>query len=123
MITVSIPCLPPSTNNAYATVNGRRVPTKQAKTFKELVEWSTLAQTNRKPLKGILSVSLTFYSETWFTKAGEPRVIDLGNLEKLLVDSVFKALGMKDHMIFELKLMKLIGPEQSIIRISQMGAL
>lgn len=123
MITISIPCLPPSTNNAYATINDRRVPTRQSKTFKELVEWHTLAQTNRKPLKGILSVSLTFYSETWFTKAGEPRVIDVANLEKLYVDSVFKALGMKDHMIFELKLRKLIGPEQSIIRITQMETL
>ena len=118
--TLRIPGLPPSTNNAFASVGNRRVLSKDAKSFKDLVRWTILADRhNPKPkFKGPVEVSLTFYSQKWLTSAGKPRRIDLGNLEKLACDAVFEALGLDDSSIWKLTLRKLDGPEESVIRIT-----
>lgn len=113
-----IPCLPPSSNNAFVTVGNRRVLSKEARAFKDLVQWTV--KTGPRPLpkfSGPVSVTLTFHSNRWLTKAGKPRRIDLGNMEKLLVDATFEMLHMDDSNIWKLTLRKLDGPEESVIRI------
>jgi len=118
MFTLRIPCLPPSTNNAFVTVGNRRILSRDAKAFKELVQLTV--RVCPKPLPkftGPVEVSLTFYSEKWLTKAGKPRRIDLANLEKLFVDAVFEQLEMDDSAIWKLTLRKLDGPGLSVIRI------
>jgi len=120
MITVRVPCLPPSVNNAFVTVGKRRVLSKDAATFKDLVKWTMLSalQAKPRPIDGLLEVSLTFYSQKWMTKAKTPRRIDLANMEKLFVDAVFEVLHLDDSHIWQLKLRKLEGPEESVMRIT-----
>jgi len=118
MFTLRVSMLPPSTNNCFVTVGNRRVLSKEAKAFKELAQWTV--KVGLKPLPkfaGPVEVSLTFYSGKWLTKAGKPRRIDLGNMEKLLVDAVFEMLHLDDSNIWKLTLPKLDGPEESVIRI------
>lgn len=122
IITINVPLLPPSTNHAFASANGHRFLSKEAKEFKELVKWKVTAARS-KGIPGPVMVSLTFYSLKWFTKAGAPRKIDVANLEKLFVDAVFEQLGLEDSHIFDLRLRKLVGPEQSVICITQMETL
>ncbi len=119
MITIRVPCLPPSVNNAFVTVGKRRVLSKDAATFKELVKWTMLAgrETKPRPIDGLLEVSLTFYSQKWMTKAGTPRRIDLDNKAKLFLDAAFEVLHLDDSRIWQLKLRKLEGPEESVMRI------
>ncbi len=123
MFTLSIPGLPPSTNNAFVSVGNRRVLSQDAKAFKELVQWTV--KVGPKPLPkfaGPVEVSLTFYSQRWLTKAGKPRKADVSNLEKLLVDATFEMLHLDDSNIWKLTLRKLDGPELSVIRIMPLTA-
>lgn len=116
MITVAIPGLPPSTNNAFRNAGRGRCLTREAAAWKQGVKLATLC-TRQKAIQGLVEVSLTFYSERWLTKAGKPRHIDVANLEKLFVDSVFEQLGMEDSNTWKLTLQKLTGPECSVIKI------
>lgn len=121
MITVRVPCLPPTTNNAFVTVGNRRMLSRDASAFKDLVRWTMLANHERRiPIKGLVEVSLTFYSQRWRIKDGRPRKADVSNLEKLLVDAVFEHLRMDDSAIWKLTLRKLDGPEESVIRIQEL---
>lgn len=120
--TLRIPGLPPTTNNAFVNgAHGRHL-SSEAKAFKEMVQWTMLKNRQRflSGVDGLVSVTLTFYSEKWFTKAGTPRKIDLCNLEKLFVDAVFEQLGMEDSSIFRITMFKLVGPESSVIEIHPM---
>jgi Endodeoxyribonuclease RusA len=121
MISLEIQGLPPTTNNAFFSGydgNARMVRhlTREAMAFKTLVQQKVLYG-RVKPIQGQVQVSLIFYSEKWFTKAGIPRRIDVANLEKLFVDAVFEQLGMDDSCIFSLNLHKRPGPELSVIKI------
>ena len=117
MIEIEIPGLPPSTNHAFRNIAHGRVLTHEAKVWKQGVALAVLSKRLR-PLEGMVQVSLVFYSQKWFTKAGKPRKIDLDNLAKLFLDAVFGQLGMDDSLIFSLNLHKRVGPELSVIRIS-----
>lgn len=115
--TLTIPGLPPTSNNAFVNgKNGGRHLSREATIWKAGVGLAVLC---RRPPKiiGQVAVTLTFYSENWFTKKGKSRKMDVANLEKLFVDAVFKALGMDDSEIFRLTLLKRNGPEASIITI------
>lgn len=116
MISLEVPGLPPSTNNAFANGARGRHLTHEAQAWKQGVKLAALCK-RLKPIQGMVQVSLVFYSEKWFTKAGTPRKIDVANLEKLFVDAVFSQLGMDDSCIFSLNLHKRIGPELSVIKI------
>jgi hypothetical protein len=116
MISLEVPGLPPSTNMAFVNHKGGRHLSLEAKWFKEAVQ-TVVACKRVKAIQGQLQVSLIFYSEKWFTKAGTPRRIDVANLEKLFVDAVFEQLKMDDSAIFSLNLHKRVGPELSVIKI------
>ena len=121
--TLRIPGLPPTTNHAFQNLTrGGRCLTHEAKVWKQGVSLATLC--TRKPkIDGLVSVTLSFFSEKWFTKAGTPRKIDLCNLEKLFVDAVFEQLSMEDSNIFRITMFKLVGPESSVIEIHPMEEL
>ena len=85
VISLTVPGLPPSTNNAFVNVPGKgRCLSHAAKVWKNGVALAVLF--NRlKPINGTLSVTLTFSSQTWLYKNGKPRKIDLGNLGKAIL--------------------------------------
>ena len=104
--------LPPSINEQYATVHGRRVSTLVARRFKQSVQQKIreLERSNqltagmREQLgAGYLALLLLFYFET-------PLKRDLDGGLKISQDALCSALGLNDNRIVSLHLLKYIDP-------------
>lgn len=63
------------------------------------------------PTEDKLMVSLRFHSARWHNKDKSIKKRDLGNLEKLILDAIFKTLGVDDSHIFLLSLEKVVDVE------------
>lgn len=107
---ITIPSLPPTTNHAFIQRGRFRVLAPEARKWKEQVEAQVAALNLEAPM-GLLMVSIRFYSARWMCKNGSVRKTDVANREKLLIDAVFKTLGIDDSNIFLLSLEKVTGPE------------
>jgi len=100
-VTLTLP-FPPSTNTAYANVRGRRVKTKKAREYSDLVLGECYRQRAYEtawPDAPRLAVRIHVYPP-------DRRKRDLANLEKLAVDAVFKHLGLDDSLIDDLHLVR-----------------
>lgn len=104
--------LPPSINEQYATVNGRRVSTLVARRFKQRVQQKVheLERTNQLTAEmreqlgaGYLALLLLFYFET-------PLKRDLDGGLKISQDALCSALGLNDNRMVSLHLLKYIDP-------------
>ncbi len=104
--------IPPSINEQYATVNGRRVSTVAARRFKEHVRSKVtslerdgmLSNEMREHLhQSFLSLFLAFYFET-------PLKRDLDGGLKITQDALCEALGLNDNRIVTIHLLKYIDP-------------
>ncbi len=104
--------LPPSINEQYATVNGRRVSTLVARRFKqnvqqkvrELERANQLTAEMREQLgTGYLALLLLFYFET-------PLKRDLDGGLKISQDALCSALDLNDNRVVSLHLLKYIDP-------------
>lgn len=104
--------LPPSINEQYATVNGRRVSTQVARRFKQRVQQKIreLERTNQLTAEmreqlgaGYLALLLLFYFET-------PLKRDLDGGLKISQDALCSALGLNDNRIVSVHLLKYIDP-------------
>jgi crossover junction endodeoxyribonuclease RusA len=104
--------LPPSINQQYATVNGRRVLSKASRTYKrevgkairrlraEGVISGTLVAALRQ---GFMGLFIDFYFET-------PRRRDLDGGLKITQDAICDALGVNDNRVVDVHLVKRIDP-------------
>ena len=111
LLCVTLP-IPPSINEQYATVNGRRVSTAVARRFKQHVR-SKLTSLERNGMlhdelrehlrQGYLSLFLAFYFET-------PLKRDLDGGLKITQDALCEALGLNDNRIVNIHLVKYIDP-------------
>ena len=104
-MTVSLP-FPPSTNHAYATVNGRRVKTAAARAYAQEVAWRVAEHARaltqaELPLPDLTSERLKV---SIVVHAPDGRRRDLSNLEKIATDAVFKQLGLDDSQIDRLEI-------------------
>lgn len=104
--------LPPSINEQYATVNGRRVSTLVARRFKQNVqkkihELEQSGHINNEMREqfgaGYLSLLLIFYFET-------PLKRDLDGGLKISQDALCSTLGLNDNRVVSLHLLKYIDP-------------
>jgi crossover junction endodeoxyribonuclease RusA len=104
--------LPPGINSQYATVNGRRVLSEEARKWKRevtkhverLEDTERLTDEMRRTLtKGHLSVFLDFYFPT-------PHKRDLDGGLKITLDAVCEALGLNDNRVVDIHLVKKIDP-------------
>lgn len=104
--------LPPGINSQYATVNGRRVLSEEARKWKrevakqvERLEDSDRLtdEMQRTLVKGYLSVFLDFYFTT-------PHKRDLDGGLKITLDAVCEALGLNDNRVVDIHLIKKIDP-------------
>ena len=88
---------PPTTNNAYATVNGRRVKTRAARTYALEAERTARAAHPHPPFTRAdrLHVTIDLYPP-------DRRAFDIANREKLLIDAIAPALGFNDNQIDQL---------------------
>ncbi|GCE14323.1 RusA family crossover junction endodeoxyribonuclease [Tengunoibacter tsumagoiensis] len=104
--------LPPSINEQYATVDGRRVSTAVARRFKKQVQ-DALHQLERQGLldetilrsfrQGYLALLLDFYFTT-------PLKRDLDGGLKITQDALCDGLGLNDNRVVDIHLTKHIDP-------------
>ena len=97
---------PPSTNNTYANVNGRRVKTKKAREYTTTIMWHC-AQTNTDMSSALRSQGdAPRLAVTIDVHPPDKRRRDLANLEKLAIDAIFKYIGLDDSLIDDLHLVR-----------------
>jgi crossover junction endodeoxyribonuclease RusA len=104
--------LPPSINEQYATVGGRRVSTPVARRFKQQVK-TTLRNLERQGLlqealkaqfaESYLALFLDFYFTT-------PHKRDLDGGLKITQDALCEGLGLNDNRVVAIHLLKHIDP-------------
>jgi crossover junction endodeoxyribonuclease RusA len=108
---ISLP-LPPGVNNQYATVNGRRVLSAEARRFKagvhskidQLRFEGTLGEDLMKALgSGYLSLFIDFFFAT-------PLKRDLDGGLKITQDALCEALGINDNRVVDIHLVKRLDP-------------
>ncbi len=92
-LTFDVP-VPPTTNHAYATVNGRRVLSAAGRVFKQEVRLLARLAANAQEWIPEAPWSLTL--RLYFPTA---RRRDLSNTVKLLEDAISEALGFDDSQI------------------------
>ena len=100
--------LPPSINHQYATVNGRRILSRQSRDYKQSVaqeveQWldsrSRSATSEQLFQDRYLSLSITFYFATALRR-------DLDGGLKIAQDALCEALGVNDNRVIEIHLRK-----------------
>lgn len=110
-VTFTLP-MPPSVNNQYVTVNGRRVLSSEARRYKKSVErYLQLLQSRgtisdelcQAAQKGYLALFIDFYFET-------PLRRDLDGGLKIAQDTICGVLGVNDNRVVDIHLVKRIDP-------------
>ena len=89
--------LPPSLNNAYMTVRGRRVMTREARDYKASVAAQVALQANVTGFTVPARTPLVFTARFWFARNNR----DGDNAVKLLQDAISEALDFNDRWIKE----------------------
>lgn len=110
MLEFRIPALPPSINQVYKVAyHQRRVyKSKEATDFEYLCQ---LTAPKTFPLAKKIKCEIEFHG-IWHYKNGNIRRKDIQNLDKVLVDSLFKKMQIDDSCIFEHHLYKIEDEEE-----------
>lgn len=110
-VTVTLP-LPPGVNNQYATVNGRRILSAEARHFK--AEVANRLQTLRfsgaltdSMLSAFDSSYLSLFIDFYFST---PMKRDLDGGLKITQDALCESLGINDNRVVDIHLVKRIDP-------------
>ena len=117
-LSLSLP-LPPGVNNQYATVNGRRILSAEARRFKGEVSnrLQSLRFSGHLPdellynfRSGYLSLFIDFYFPT-------PMKRDLDGGLKVTQDALCESLGINDNRVVDIHLVKRIDPRNPRIEV------
>lgn len=100
--------MPPSINNQYATINGRRVLSSLSRKYKSSTAQSILATLAQFPDRQILLHSLRSHYLTLSIRFYLPTLLkrDLDGGLKITQDAICEALDINDNRIFEIHLYK-----------------
>jgi len=104
-ITFTIDGIPVSYNKHFKIdhYNKQVYLTEEARRYKNYVAMCVPAVT----FKPNVPVSFTgVVYGNWFTKKGTIRKIDVQNMDKLLVDAIFKKIGIDDKCVFDIRMSK-----------------
>ena len=107
-----LPSFPTSVNRIYLINHTfRRVTLSD-----EALLWRTRTGAFIKPWKynGLIKLTLEYESNEWYFKNGKIRKLDLQNLEKLLIDTLFMKWGLDDSILAEKLSYKRYGPREQI---------
>jgi len=108
---IKIPFKTPTTNLMYATFNGNRVKSKQARELSKEVK-EIMLNSKYKIIEGELDVTIEIHSN-WYNKDKTIKKRDIANLEKFITDSIFENLkDMDDRQIFKLTMWKIQSDEE-----------
>jgi crossover junction endodeoxyribonuclease RusA len=104
--------MPPSVNNQYATVDGRRVLSKEAARFKRTVREQVrraiaAGQIGRAELERLATGYLALYIDFYFAT---PLRRDLDGGLKITQDALCEALTLNDNRVVDIHLIKRIDP-------------
>jgi Holliday junction resolvase RusA-like endonuclease len=110
---IELDLIPISLNKLYRQFRGRTIISKEGREFKSLVSFLVKGIDSSELLgeftevKG-LSVEISFYSNRFYTKDGKirKRYLDADNLLKVMLDVVFKEIGLDDSYITRLVVTK-----------------
>jgi Holliday junction resolvase RusA-like endonuclease len=110
---IELDLIPISLNKLYRQFRGRTIISKEGREFKSLVSFLVKGMDPSELLgeftevKG-LSVEISFYSNKFYTKDGKirKRYLDADNLLKVMLDVVFKEIGLDDSYITRLVVTK-----------------
>ncbi len=111
MLFISLP-LPPGINEQYATVNGRRVLSAEARRFKAGVrsKVESLSHAGRLPtaiIEVMRSSYLALFIDFYFKS---PMKRDLDGGLKIAQDALCESLGINDNRVVDIHLVKRIDP-------------
>jgi Holliday junction resolvase RusA-like endonuclease len=110
---IELDLIPISLNKLYRQFRGRTIISKEGREFKSLVSF-LISKIDSSALMGEftetegLKVSIRFYSDKFYTKDGRirKRYLDADNLLKVVLDVVFKEIGIDDSYITKLVISK-----------------
>jgi Holliday junction resolvase RusA-like endonuclease len=110
---IQLPLIPISLNKLYRQFRGRTIISKEGREFKSTINaylkdcGLIIEEDDFIKVKG-LSVEINFFSNKFYTKSGEirKRYLDADNLLKVVLDVVFKELGIDDSFISRLVVTK-----------------
>ena len=114
MIKITINKKTPTINHLYYHIKNMKVLTKEARTIRKYIEGVVKTIDCKNLIGKPLKVSISIY-EDWLTKKGEIKKKDISNREKFLVDSIFKAIGLDDKHIFDLRYVKVQSNEEKAV--------
>ncbi|MDQ3929382.1 MAG: RusA family crossover junction endodeoxyribonuclease [Chloroflexota bacterium] len=111
VLRLSLP-LPPGVNNQYATVNGRRVLSVDARRFKSQVHDRITSmlhsgQLSHAAVEALRSSYLSLFIDFYFTS---PMKRDLDGGLKIAQDALCETLGINDNRVVDIHLVKRIDP-------------
>lgn len=126
MIKLALEGIPPSANNAYATVHGHRILSSKGKKYKAETKTALVSRFPKemrffKPNVPYLVFIRLYFPEvenkTWFQGKAESRYkrFDVGNCLKLLEDCLKDAAGIDDSQHMRVVLDKQQGKEKTEI--------
>lgn len=106
---IELDLIPISLNKLYRQFRGRTIISKEGRDFKSAVSFLVKGVDPSDLLgeftdvKG-LSVEINFYSNKFYTKDGKirKRYLDADNLLKVILDVIFKEIGLDDSFITRL---------------------
>lgn len=104
--------LPPSINSQYATVNGRRILSEEARKWKHDVSHRLERLEDEGSLtelmkKAFAKFHLAIFIDVYFTS---PHKRDLDGGLKITLDALCQALGLNDNRVVDIHLIKKIDP-------------
>ena len=108
-----LPSFPISFNKLYEVDHNRR----HVRLSDAAALWKTRTIPFVKPCRWspcLLKITLEYQSPNWFTKAGMPRRIDVQNLEKLVIDTLFAKWGYEDSWLWDVIRLKRYGEREQI---------
>ena len=107
-----LPSFPSSVNKLY-DINHRQ---RRVYLSDDALLWRTRSAPFVKPcrLSGLLRITLEYESPDWYYKNGNLKKLDVQNLEKLLLDTLFMKWGLDDSILAEKCSYKRYGPREQI---------
>lgn len=107
-----LPTFPTSVNRLYLINHNQR----RVSLSNDALLWRTRTGPFIKPckLEGLLKITLEYESPDWYYGNGKLKKLDVQNLEKLLLDTLFMKWGKDDSILAEKLSYKRYGPREQI---------
>lgn len=110
-----LPSFPPSVNRIYAINHNQR----SVRLSDQAALWKTRTIPFVKPCRWLneclLRLTLEYESPDWLTKQGKLRRMDVQNLDKICIDTMFAKWGWDDSRLVEIVTRKRYGPREQVV--------